>query len=97
MAAIKQLAGQTLWYGGSNIGARLLNYLLTPLITYLLQDAKGVQDYGDISLIYSWIAVLNIIFTYGFETGYFRFSNKEGIDKPKLFNTTFGSLLVTSV
>lgn len=96
MAAIKQLAGQTLWYGGSNIGARLLNYLLTPLITYLLQDAKGVQDYGDISLIYSWIAVLNIIFTYGFETGYFRFSNKEGIDKHKLFNTTFGSLLVTS-
>lgn len=96
MAAIKQLAGQTLWYGGSNIGARLLNYLLTPLITYLLQDPKGVQDYGDISLIYSWIAVLNIIFTYGFETGFFRFSNKEGIDNKKLFNTTFGSLIVSS-
>lgn len=97
MAAIKQLAGQTLWYGGSNIGARLLNYLLTPLITYLLQSPKGVQDYGDVSLIYAWIAVLNIIFTYGFETGYFRFSNKEGIDKDKLFNTTFSSLLVSSV
>lgn len=96
MAAIKQLAGQTLWYGGSNIGARLLNYLLTPLITYLLQDAKGIQDYGDISLIYSWIAVLNILFTYGFETGFFRFSNKEGIDNNKLFNTAFGSLLLSS-
>lgn len=97
MAAIKQLAGQTLWYGGSNIGARLLNYLLTPLITYLLQDPKGVQDYGDYSLLYSWIAVLNIIFTYGFETGFFRFSNKEGIDKHKLFNTSFGSLIVSSI
>jgi O-antigen/teichoic acid export membrane protein len=96
LAAIKQLAGQTLWYGGSNIGAKLLNYLLTPLITYLLQDPKGVQDYGDVSLIYAWIAVLNIVFTYGFETGYFRFSNKEGIDKGKLFNTTFSSLLVSS-
>jgi len=97
LAAIKQLAGQTLWYGGSNIGARLLNYLLTPLITYLLQDPKGVQDYGDMSLLYAWMAVLNIIFTYGFETGYFRFSNKEGIDRSKLFNTTFGSLLASTI
>jgi len=62
-----------------------------------MQDARGVQDYGDYSLLYSWIAVLNIIFTYGFETGFFRFSNKEGIDKHKLFNTAFGSLIVSSI
>ncbi len=96
MATIKQLAGQTIWYGASNIGARLLNYLLTPLLTNLLHDASGVQDYGDYSLIYAWIAVLNIVFTYGFETGYFRFSNKEGVSKDRLFQTTFGSLLISS-
>lgn len=97
MAAIKQLAGQTLWYGVSSIGARFLNYLLTPLITYLLQDPSGVQDYGDYSLIYAWIALVNIVFTYGFETGYFRFANKAGTDRNSLFQTTFGSLLLSSL
>ena len=77
MAAIKQLAEQTIWYGASNIGAKFLNYLLTPLITYLLSNPEGMRDYGDFSLLYAWIAVANVVFTYGFETGYFRFSNKE--------------------
>ncbi|WP_118975903.1 lipopolysaccharide biosynthesis protein [Taibaiella koreensis] len=97
MAAIKQLAGQTLWYGISSIGAKFLNYLLTPLLTYLMHDAAGVQDYGAYSLFYSWIAVANILFTYGFETGYFRFSNKEGIDRSALFQTSFGSLLISTI
>jgi O-antigen/teichoic acid export membrane protein len=97
LAAIKQLAGQTLWYGASNIGAKFLNYLVTPLLTYLMSDQSGVSDYGDFSLLYAWIAVLNIIFTYGFETGYFRFSNKEGVDRNTLFRTAFGSLLVSTL
>lgn len=96
MTTIKQLAGQTLWYGVSNIGARFLNYLLTPILTYLMADASGVRDYGGYSLLYSWIAVLNIVFTYGFETGYFRFSNKEGVDGKSLFQTAFGSILVST-
>lgn len=96
MAAIKQLAGQTIWYGASNIGAKFLNYLLTPLITYLLSNAEGMKDYGDFSLLYVWIAVVNVVFTYGFETGYFRFSNKEGVDRKTLFQTTFGSLVITT-
>lgn len=96
MAAIKQLAGQTLWYGVSNIGAKFLNYLLTPILTYLMVDSSGVRDYGGYSLLYSWIAVANIIFTYGFETGYFRFSNKEGVDRHSLFQTAFGSILLST-
>jgi len=97
LATIKQLAGQTLWYGISNIGAKFLNYLLTPLLTYLMTDTSGVQDYGDYSLLYSWIAVVNILFVYGFETGYFRFSNKDGIDRKSLFETAFGSLIISTL
>ncbi len=96
LAAIRQLAGQTIWYGVSSIGARFLNYLLTPLLTYLLHDAEGVKDYGNYSLVYVWIAVANIVFTYGFETGYFRFSNKVK-NKNTLFQTTFGSLLLSTI
>lgn len=96
LAAIKQLAGQTIWYGASNIGAKFLNYLLTPLITYLLSSSEGMKDYGDFSLLYVWIAVANVVFTYGFETGYFRFSNKEDVNIDRLFQTTFGSILITT-
>ncbi|RZK64018.1 MAG: polysaccharide biosynthesis protein, partial [Pedobacter sp.] len=94
---MKQLAGQTLWYGVSSIGAKFLNYLLTPLLTYLMTDKSGVQDYGDYSLLYSWIAVVNILFIYGFETGFFRFSNKDGIDRKSLFETAFGSLIISTI
>lgn len=97
MSSIKNLANQTLWYGASNVGARFLNYLLTPLITYLLQSPEGVKDYGNYSLLYAWIAVANIIFTYGFETGFFRFSNKEGIDRNSIFQTTFGSIILSTI
>lgn len=96
MSSIRKLAGQTVWYGASNIGARFLNYLLTPLITYLLHNPEGVKDYGDYSLLYAWIAVANIVFTYGFETGFFRFFNKEGADRKAIFQTTFGSIVIST-
>lgn len=56
-----------------------------------------MQDYGDYSLLYAWIALVNIVFTYGFETGYFRFANKTGTDRHTLFQTSFGSLLISSL
>lgn len=96
MNPLKKLASETVWYGMSSIGVRFLNYLLTPLLTYLMHDASGVRDYGDYSLVYVWIALANIVFTYGLETGYFRFSNKEGIKKNKLYNTSLSSLVVSS-
>lgn len=97
MSAVKSLAKQTLWYGASNIAARMLNYLLTPLLVYIMQDSKGVAEFGGYSLLYVWIAVANVIFTYGFETGYFRFSNNPDVDQKKLFDTTFGSLVLSSI
>ena len=65
MSGIKKLAGQTVWYGASSIAARFLNYLLTPYLTLTL---SGVA-YGEMSLVYAAIPFLNIIFTYGLETG----------------------------
>lgn len=96
MASLKKLAGQTVWYGLSNIAAKLLNYILTPLITYLLNTPKGNVDYGDVSMLYAAISFANIIFTYGLETGYFRFSSKDAEQK-NLFHTLFSSLIGTTV
>lgn len=96
MSSLKSLAGQTVWYGLSNIAARFLGYVLTPLITYLLNDPGGMKNYGEYTLIYAAIPLVNILFTYGMETAYFRFSNGE-TDGTKLFNTSFGSLIVSTV
>jgi O-antigen/teichoic acid export membrane protein len=94
LAGIKQLAGQTMWYGVSSIAARLLNYLLTP---YLTAKLSGV-GYGEMSLVYAAIPFLNIIFTYGIETGYFRFVQQEDeAGKRKVYNTGFISLLISTI
>lgn len=95
MASLKKLAGQTLWYGLSNIGAKLLFQLQTPLVTYFLNSSGGVTQYGDFSALYAAISFFNIIFTYGMETAYFRFS-AAGEDQKKLFRTIFTSLILST-
>jgi O-antigen/teichoic acid export membrane protein len=90
LAGIRQLANQTIWYGLSNIVGRFINYLLTPILTYIYASA----DYGDISILFATAAFLNIVFTYGMETSYFRFTQTE--EQQKVFNTTFSMLLITT-
>ncbi|MEY3187312.1 MAG: hypothetical protein RL675_1139, partial [Bacteroidota bacterium] len=90
LAGIRQLANQTIWYGLSNIVGRFINYLLTPILTYIY----GSADYGDISILFASAAFLNIIFTYGMETSFFRFTQIE--EPKKVFNTSLSMLLMTT-
>lgn len=94
--SLKKLAGQTIWYGVSNIAARFLSFILTPLVTYLLHTRSGQAEYGDFSVLYAAIPFVNVIFTYGIETAYFRFSS-QGTEKGLLFQTTFSSLLISTI
>ncbi|MCB0699759.1 MAG: oligosaccharide flippase family protein [Chitinophagales bacterium] len=93
--SLKKLAGQTMWYGVSNIAARLLTYLLTPYITYTLTGPVGDVEYGLYTLVYSVFPFLNIVYAYGMETTFFRFSNTE--DKQRLYSTQVTSVLITTV
>lgn len=97
MASLKALASQTVWYGMSNIASRFLNYLLTPLLTYLLADASGMQHYGELTILYAAIAFANVVFTYGMETAYFRFSHQEEVDRESLYQTSLSSLLFSTL
>lgn len=92
MSGIKKLAGQTLWYGVSSILAKFINYLLTPYLTFKFTQS----DYGEMSVVYAAIPFLNVIFTYGMETAYFRFSNSEN-SKSDVFNTSSVSLIFSSI
>ncbi|MBX2930613.1 MAG: polysaccharide biosynthesis protein [Chitinophagaceae bacterium] len=79
-----------MWYGLSSIAARFINYLLTPYLTYKFTEAA----YGEMSIIYAFIPFMNIIFTYGMETAYFRFVNKH--DAKQVFSSISISILIST-
>jgi O-antigen/teichoic acid export membrane protein len=94
LSGIKKLAGQTLWYGASSIAARFINYLLTPYLT--TAAVLSGAEYGEMSVIYAAIPFLNIIFTYGLETAYFRFSKNAEAERT-VYNTVTVSLIVSTI
>jgi O-antigen/teichoic acid export membrane protein len=96
LSSLKKLAGQTVWYGLSNIGARFLNYILTPIVTYVLHTKSQQAEYGDYSVLMAAIAFVNVVYTYGMETAYFRFSVSD-VNKTRLFQTTFSSLFASTI
>lgn len=89
---LKKLAGQTVVYGLGTIVPRLLNYLLTPFLTYGFTAAQ----FGINSELYAYIAFLNVIFTYGMETTFFNFTSKHD-NKEEVYNTTLVSLISSTV
>ncbi len=89
--SVKKLASQTLWYGLSNILGRFLNYFLFLLLAYLYLP----EEIAQVAQVYVIVPFLNILFTMGLETSYFRYSNQ--IEKQKLFNTLNSFLLLTTV
>ena len=93
MSEMKSLAKDTAIYGVSSIVGKFLNYLLVPLYTYVL---KQTADYGIVTNLYAWTALLLVILTYGMETGFFRFANREDQDSPTVYKTAFLCLLTTS-
>lgn len=90
---IQQLAKDTVIYGGTTILTRLLNWLLVPLYTNTLAEQA---DYGIVINLYAWTALLLVILTFGMETGFFRFSNKEEGEQ-KVYNTSLISVGFTAL
>ena len=82
---IGALAKQTAIYGLSSIVGRFLNYLLVPIHTHRMAAESG--GYGIVSNLYAYTALLLVILTFGMETTFFRFSNKENVNPDKAFST----------
>ena len=85
MANMKSLAKDTAIYGLSSIIGRFLNYLLVPLYTAKLSAESG--GYGIITNVYALTALLLVLLTFGMETTFFRFANKEGENPGRVFST----------
>ncbi|MFA4046534.1 lipopolysaccharide biosynthesis protein [Prevotella sp. PCHR] len=101
MANLKSLVKDTAIYGLSSIVGRFLNYLLVPIYTAKLAASGG--GYGVITNIYAYVALLFVLLTFGMETTFFRFANKEGENPQRVYFTvlmlvgTVGLLFVALV
>ena len=85
MANLKTLFKDTALYGMSSIVGRFLNYLLVPLYTAKIAASSG--GYGVITNVYAYTALLLVILTFGMETTFFRFVNKEGANPMRTYST----------
>ncbi|MEX2593880.1 MAG: polysaccharide biosynthesis C-terminal domain-containing protein [Anditalea sp.] len=93
MSQLKKLAGQTAIYGISSILGKTVNFLLIPIYT----DYLPKEDVGAFTVIYAFIAFFNVVFTFGMETAYFRFSTGKGLDPTKVYSTAQSLLITTSL
>jgi len=95
MANFKTLFKDTAIYGLSSIIGRFLNYLLVPLYTYKISAASG--GYGVITNLYAYTALLLVILTYGMETTFFRFANRDDKDPRQVYSTILRMVGTTSL
>lgn len=92
MNPLKKLAGQTAIYGLPSILLRILGYLLTPLYTRVLDT----QEYGSYVYLYSVLAFMMVVLTFGMETAFFRFFKREDGGE-KVYTTVLMFITISSL
>ena len=95
MSVLKTVYKQTFIYGLATVVPRMLSFLLVRLHTDK-SVLENVADYGDVSIIFAYFVLFNVILAYGMETAFFRFFNKEP-SKPKVLSTATISIIASSL
>lgn len=94
MTKIKTLAGDTLLYGLGNIIPRFLTFLLFPIHTGFKFDP---EEFGVFTYLMSLVAFMNIIYSFGMETTFFRFATRPGADQKKVFDAGLTVVIAVGV
>ena len=92
MSLYKNLFKQTLIYGLATVLPRMISFLLNPLYV----DRLPKQEFADVSIIFAWLVFFNVILSYGMETAFFRFYNKQE-DKKSVISTATVSIFWSSI
>lgn len=71
---------------------RFLNYALVPIQTRVFHP----DAYGVVTQFYTYTAFINILFTYGMETAFFRYATTRE-DKKQVYDTSMVSLIFSSI
>ena len=91
---IKALTFNTLIYGAGHILARIVTFLLLPLYTNLFNP----NDYGVISLAYTFMGFMSVVLHYGLDAALLkRYVQSDVSEKTAYLTSAWFSFLVTSI
>ena len=90
MSILKRFFKDTVIYGLAAVLPRVINFLLVRVHT----DALPPDSFSENTYFYIWAMLFSILLTFGMETAFFRFYNKEK-QKDTLVSTAFISMLIT--
>jgi O-antigen/teichoic acid export membrane protein len=95
ISKIKQLSRDTAIYGTSIVLGRFLNFLLTPFYTNFLHE----KELAFVIYVYSALAFINIAYSFGMETAFFRFykSDKQLVDENLHHKTVFSNAYMSII
>ncbi|MBN2413655.1 oligosaccharide flippase family protein [candidate division KSB1 bacterium] len=92
--SVKRLFKHSAIYGMGHIFNRLIVFLLLPLHTNIFREG----EMGVVGVVFAYLAIFTIIYTYGLDTAFFRFyileDSQEG--KKRILSTAFLTILATS-
>ncbi|WP_459210296.1 oligosaccharide flippase family protein [Aquimarina rhabdastrellae] len=93
MSIFKKLFRQTFVYGLATVLPRVLGVILVPIYTGVL----STEVYGVYVSFMALLILGNVVLSYGMETAFFRFINKESDQKNKVESTVLTSLTISTI
>ncbi len=93
MGVFKKLFQQTFIYGLATVLPRALSIVLVPLYVLVL----GKEQYGIYASLMAFLILGNVLLSYGMETAFFRFINKNKSENHIVQSTALTSLTVSTV
>jgi O-antigen/teichoic acid export membrane protein len=90
MSVLKKLAGDTALYGLPSIVGRSIYFLLVSLHTYAFTPTEsGIQ-----TKLFTYVAFLQVVYTFGMETSFFRFATRDNFKG--YYNLIFSAVFLVS-
>lgn len=90
---LKNLASDTMTYGIFTMVGRFLTFLLAPLYSNFL----SMNEFGEFAFIFTAIPFINVIYSFGMESAFFRFYSKDDLSETKkVFTHAFLTMAAVS-
>ena len=95
LSSLKRLSKHSAVYGLGHIVTRVVNFLLLPLYTNKLSAA----EFGASAVVYAFLAVMTIIYTYGIDAAFLRYFilNEDRERRKRVFSTAFWAILFVAL
>ncbi|MFH1734303.1 MAG: oligosaccharide flippase family protein [bacterium] len=91
---IRRLLKHSAVYGMGHILTRMVSFILLPYLTHALNP----EEYGAVTLLYTFIALALVLYAYGFDVTFLRYYilENDNQQRKKIFSTIFWSATITS-